>query len=311
MPRIDIGRAARSVARDPLAHFMVLGAVMFGVYQLLQPEKDRAGAPTEIRLTVDDLAQLVIGFEAQWNRPPTQDEFNAVLEDRVRQDILYREALALGLDKEDTIVKRRMAQKMQFLAEDVAAAREPTDDELRAWFADNGELFAMPARVSFRHLYFSPDRRGAEARADAAEALGALETRPVLVSAASPPGDPFMFQDYYAERAIPAIARDFGPDFAQAVAALPPGSWQGPVQSGYGWHLVYVEAVVPGRIPEFGEIANEVKTAWLGERKAEAWRDAYEEMRARYTIVLPVAADEATAVVPDAAGEPPPAGSDP
>ncbi|MCB1502314.1 MAG: peptidyl-prolyl cis-trans isomerase [Bauldia sp.] len=299
------------MARDPLAHFMVLGAVMFGVYQLLQPETDRAGAPTEIRLTVDDLAQLVIGFEAQWNRPPTQDEFNAVLEDRVRQDILYREALALGLDKEDTIVKRRMAQKMQFLAEDVAAAREPTDDELRAWFADNGELFAMPARVSFRHLYFSPDRRGAEARADAAEALGALETRPVLVSAASPPGDPFMFRDYYAERAIPAIARDFGPDFAQAVAALPPGSWQGPVQSGYGWHLVYVEAVVPGRIPEFGEIANEVKTAWLGERKAEAWRDAYEEMRARYTIVLPVAADEATAVVLDAAGEPPPTGSDP
>jgi parvulin-like peptidyl-prolyl isomerase len=291
-------------------HFIVLGAVMFGAYQFLRPDTDRAGQPTEIRLTVDDLAQRVIGFEAQWNRPPAQAEFNAVLEDRVRQDILYREALALGLDKEDTIVKRRMAQKMQFLAEDVAAAREPTDDELRSWFADNSELFAMPARVSFRHIYFSPDRRGAEARADAAEALGTWETRPVPVSASASPGDPFMFQDYYGERTVPAIARDFGPEFAQTVAALPPGSWQGPVQSGYGWHLVYVEAVVPGRVPDFGEIANEVKIAWLGERKAEAWREAYGEMRARYTIVLPVDAEEAAAGS-GTAGDLPPAGSEP
>ena len=300
----------RGVARDPLVHFIVLGCVMFGAYQALQPDTDRVGPPTEIRLTVDDLAQLVIGFEAQWNRPPTQTEFNAVLEDRVRQDILYREALALGLDKEDTIVKRRMAQKMQFLAEDVAAAREPTDEELRAWLKDNSGLFAMPARVSFRHVYFSPDRRGAEARADAAEALGALEARPLLVSATPFSGDPFMYQDYYGERPVPAIARDFGPEFAQAVAALPPGSWQGPVRSGYGWHLVYVEAVVPGRVPDFGEIANEVKTAWLGQRKAEAWRETYGEMRARYTILLPVAADE-EAAVSGAAGDPRPAGSEP
>ncbi len=307
MARTSVVRAARSAARDPLVHFLVLGLVMFGVYQALQPDAERAGPPTEIRFTVDDLAQLVIGFEAQWNRPPTQAEFNAVLEDRVRQDILYREALVLGLDKEDTIVKRRMAQKMQFLAEDVAAAREPTDDELRAWFADNAELFAMPARVSFRHIYFSPDRRGAEARADAAKALGALETLPVLVSAASSAGDPFMFQDYYGERTVPAIAREFGPEFAQAVAELPPGSWRGPVQSGYGWHLVYVEAVVPGRVPDFGEISKDVKTAWLAERKAEAWREAYAEMRARYTIVLPVVA----VVVSDDADDGQPAGSEP
>lgn len=304
-------RAARSAARDPLVHFLVLGLVMFGAYQALQSDAERAGPPTEIRFTVDDLAQLVIGFEAQWNRPPTQAEFNAVLEDRVRQDILYREALALGLDKEDTIVKRRMAQKMQFLAEDVAAAREPTDDELRAWYAENGELFAMPARVSFRHFYFSPDRRGADAQADAAAALGALDARQVLVSAASAPGDPFMFQDYYGERTVPAIARDFGPEFAQAVAGLPLGSWQGPVRSGYGWHIVYVEAVVPGRVPDFGEISNDVKTAWLAERKAEAWRAAYAEMRARYTIVLPVAADESTMAVSGDAGDGQPSGSEP
>jgi hypothetical protein len=306
-----LGRAVRATTRDPFIQFIFLGALMFGAYQYLQPETERAAPPTEIRFTVDDLAQLVIGFEAQWNRPPTQAEFNAVLEDRVRQDILYREALALGLDREDTIVKRRMAQKMQFLAEDVATAREPTDDELRAWFADNSKLFSMPARVSFRHLYFSPDRRGREARADAAEALGAIDNRPLPVSATSSPGDPFMFQDYYGERTVPAIARDFGSEFAQTVAALPPGSWQGPVRSGYGWHLVYIEAVVPGRVPDFGEIANEVKTAWLGERMAEAWREAYEEMRARYTILLPVPADEAVAAVSSAAGDPTSDGSEP
>lgn len=99
---------------------------------------------TEIRYSIDEVAQLVIRFEAQWSRPPNLDEFNALVEDRARRDVLYREALALGLDKDDEIVKRRMAQKMQFLVEDIAAAREPATEDLKAWFAENTELFAMP-----------------------------------------------------------------------------------------------------------------------------------------------------------------------
>jgi len=287
-----MGRAVRSMARDPLFHFLVIGCALFGAYLLLDDDRGDP-PPTEIRLTLDDLSQLLTGFEAQWGRQPTQEEFNALVEDLIRQDVLYREALALGLDKDDTIVKRRMVQKMQFLAEDLAAAHEPTRDELRDWFAQNADLFVLPPRLSFRHLYFSPDKRGEHAREDAAAAMEVLEGTPQTAAAESAPGDAFMFQDYYRERTPQTIARDFGPEFAEAVMTLAPGSWQGPIESGYGWHLVFVDAVIPSRVPAFEEIEQEVKTAWLGAQKAEAWRNTYEELRAKYTVLWPVPADEA------------------
>lgn len=275
------------MVRDPFLHFLVLGGLMFGVYLLFEDRADTP-PPTEIRYSVDDVAQLLLGFEAQWNRPPTQEEFNTVLEDRVRQDILYREALALGLDQEDEIVKRRMAQKMQFIAEDLAAAREPTDEDLKAWYADNTRLFAMAPRLSFRHIYFSPDRRGPKASDDAGSALVALAGAPQTLPEGTAPGDRFMFQDYYGERSLQEIAREFGAEFAQEIVQLPNGIWTGPVQSGLGWHLIYIDKVIPGRVPSFGEVASDVKTAWLGEQKAAAWQKAYDEMRAKYTVMLPI-----------------------
>jgi peptidyl-prolyl cis-trans isomerase C len=297
-------RAVNGVWREPLVHFVVLGCVLFGAYPFFDRDRGGEASSNEIRLTLDDLAQLVMVFESKWRRPPTQDEFNALVEDRVREDILYHEALAVGLDKDDTIVRRRMAQKMQFLAEDVAAAREPTTDELRSWFAQNSDLFAMPPRLSFRHVYFSIDRRGERAPDDAAQALTELAGEPQNSPLAESLADPFMFQDYYADRTPQAIAREFGPEFALAVANLAPGSWQGPLKSGYGWHLVFVDTVIPGRVPAFEEVEQDVKIAWLGEQKAEAWREAYEAMRAKYTVLLPVPADDAAAVASEAAGSP-------
>jgi peptidyl-prolyl cis-trans isomerase C len=287
-------RVIKSLAGEPLVHFLVLGAVLFGAYSYLERERGADRSSTEIRLTQDDLAQLMMIFQVKWNRLPNQKEFNALVEDRVREDVLYREALALGLDKDDEIVKRRMAQKMEFLAEDMAAAREPTTDELRAWFARNINLFAMPARFSFRHLYFSPDRRGKRARDDAAKALVQLTGQPQNSKAAASLGDPFMFQNYYGDRTSQSIAREFGPEFAQAVTKLKPRSWQGPIQSGYGWHLVFLDTVIQGRVPAFEEVEQDVKTAWLGTRKQEAWRKAYEKIRSTYTVLLPVPADGAS-----------------
>ncbi len=274
--------------RDPLTHFVLLGALLFGGYQVFAP--DASGAPTskEIRLTLDDVAQLVSVFEARWGRPPTPQELDLLVEDKVRQEILYREALAMGLDRDDEIVKRRMAQKMQFLSEDVAALREPSQEELQEWYSLNPEKFAEPKRVSFRHVYFSPDRRrGEAAHADAAAALESLAGQPEDSPLASSAGDPFMFQDYYRDRAPDFLAKEFGPKFARAVDGLPAGSWQGPVESGFGWHLVFIDAVIPGRVPDFAEVESDVRTAWLSERKARAWEEAYGKMRVRYTVLLP------------------------
>ena len=218
-----------------------------------------------------------------------------MVENKVQQEILYREALAMGLDKDDEIVKRRMAQKMQFLAEDVAAAREPTTAELMTWYEKNSGKFAQPPRLSFRHLYFSPDRRGNRAREDAAQALAKLAGQPVDAKGANVLADPFMFQEYYRDRAPEFLGKEMGPQFAVAVANLAPGSWQGPIESGFGWHLVFVDTVVPARVPDFEEIEGDVRTAWLDEQTSLAWEKAYKEMRAKYTVLLPAPPDNSAA----------------
>jgi peptidyl-prolyl cis-trans isomerase C len=273
--------------REPLFHFLLIGGLLFAINGFTRSSPSAAARSRQINLTLDDLSQLVVAFQAQWRREPTPDELGRMVESKVQEEILYREALAMGLDKDDTIVKRRMAQKMQFLAEDVASAREPTTAELKGWFEQNRDKFALPARLSFRHLYFSPDRRGAQAEGDAAKALARVAGKPEDSRLASTLGDPFMFQDYYRDRAPEYLGKEFGPRFALAVAKLPTGSWQGPVESGFGWHLVFVDTLVPGRVPAFEEMEPEVKTAWLGAQKQEAMRKAYEVMRARYTVLLP------------------------
>ena len=253
----------------------------------------------QIALSLDELQQMDMYFESQWHRQPTPAEFQAMVEDKVREEVLYREALAMGLDKDDTIVKRRMAQKMQFLAEDVAAAHEPSTAELKAWFEKNSNKFALPSRYSFRHLYFSPDKRGKNAQDDAAKALAKIAGQPedskLAVSLGRPVHVPGLLRRPRSRALSP---RSSGRQFAVAVEKLKPGSWQGPIESGYGWHLVFVDTVIPGRIPAFEEMEPDVKTAWLGEQKATAWQKAYTEMRAKYTVLLPGPSDKEAAQAP-------------
>jgi len=299
----------KPLLREPLIHFLLIGALLFGLYGLAQSGRPAAAGATDIRLSLDEIRQLTLLFQSQWRRPPTPQELDRLVENKVQQEILYREALAMGLDKDDEIVKRRMAQKMQFLAEDVAAAREPTTAELKAWFEQNSAKFARPPRLSFRHLYFSTDRRGGRARDDAVQALARLAGQPVDSKAAGALADPFMFQDYYRDRAPDYLAKEFGPPFALAVAKLAPGSWQGPVESGFGWHLVFVDTLTPGGVPAFEEIESDIRTAWLGEQKALAWDKAYKAMRARYTVWLPAPPEGAAAAGQSPATGPAPSGA--
>jgi len=289
-PPVESQRRAgflRRWLREPLVHFLLLGLVLFAVYGLTNRSGAKNPQSHQIPLTLDDLRQLQIGFAAQWQRPPTPEELSALLETRIREEILYREALAMGLDKDDTIVRRRMAQKMEFLAEDVAAAHEPTSEELKAWFDKNTSLFDQPARVSFRTIYFSPDRRGPHAQEDAAKALGKLSGKPATWPGAETLGDSFMFPDYAADRTPDQIAKDFGPPYAKALFEQKPGTWTGPIESGYGWHLVFIDSLIPARKSAFEEVEPDVKTAWLAAQKAEAWDKAYKTMRAKYEILLP------------------------
>jgi peptidyl-prolyl cis-trans isomerase C len=273
--------------REPMLHFVLIGFVVFAVYAYLHRGRGGIESSKQIVLSVDSLQQMHTFFVSQWHREPTVAEFQAMVEDQVREEVLYREGLAMGLDKDDTIVKRRMAQKMQFLAEDVATAHEPSGTELQAWFERNSNQFALPSRYSFRHLYFSPDKRGKNARESAREVLARIAGQPEDSKLAVSFADRFMFQDYYGDRTPEAVSKEFGPQFAVALEKLKPGSWQGPIESGYGWHLVFVDSVIPGRTPALEEIEPDVKTAWLAAQKAAAWRKAYTEMRVKYTVLLP------------------------
>jgi parvulin-like peptidyl-prolyl isomerase len=277
----------RNLIREPLVHFLLMGALIFGVYQLTPAGHQLDKTQTEIRFSIAEIGQLNQQFQQQWRRPPVQEELDQMIENRVKQEILYREALAIGFDKDDEIVKRRMAQKMQFLAEDEAAAREPTTAELVSWFEKNSALFAQPPRLGFRQLYFSPDQRGARARDDAVQALALLAGRPADAEIASSLGDSSMFPNYYADRTPEYLGKEFGAPFAVAVAKLPVGAWQGPIESGFGWHLVFLDSVIPGRVPTFEEVEGEVRSAWFSEQKTLAAENAYTEMRARYTVLLP------------------------
>ena len=297
-PKNFFGAAVKRWLREPLLHFLLLGAVLFAIYGYLHRGRGGVESSRQIALTLDDLRTMEAYFESQWHRQPTPQEFQAMVEDKIREEVLYREGLAMGLDKDDTIVKRRMAQKMQFLAEDVASAHEPSTAELKAWFDKNSQKFALPSRYSFRHLYFSPDKRGKNAQEDAGQTLAKIAGQAEDSKLAAALADPFMFQDYYGDRTPEAIAKEFGPQFAVALEKLKPGSWQGPVESGYGWHLAFIDTVIPGRVPAFEEIEPDVKTAWLGEQKAQAWQKSYGEMRAKYVVLLPAPPDKQAANAP-------------
>jgi len=276
----------RGFLGEPLLHFVLIGALIFAVSNLLHPTGAGADQASRIVLTQDDLRQMAVQWLAQGRPPPTPADMRALVEQRVSEEILFREAQALGLDKGDEIIKRRLAQKMNFLAEDIAALQDPGEGLLREWFARNSSRFALPPRVSFRHLYFTADR-GLGARDAAAAALVKIADKPADAPDLNAAADPFMFQDYYAERAPDQIAKEFGPSFAKALFQLKPGRWQGPIRSGYGWHLVFISALDPGRVPAFEEVEPDVKSAWLDEKQREFKRTAFETMRARYTVIVP------------------------
>ena len=275
----------RKLLREPLLHFLFAGFLIFAVYTLLNPASLRIDPSNQIVLTKDDLRQLAMQWIAQGRPLPTADQMHALVEQKLSEEMLFREAMALGLDKDDEIVKRRLAQKMGFLAEDIAGLQNPGEAELKTWFTQNASRFALPPRASFRHLYFSFDRQGAHDRAVAT--LKKIDGKPSDAPDLATVADRFMFQNYYAERTPEQIAKVFGPDLAKALFQLKPGAWQGPVQSGYGWHLVFVEAVEPGRVPAFEETEPDVKAAWLDEKQRELKRLALQAIRARYTIIVP------------------------
>jgi peptidyl-prolyl cis-trans isomerase C len=277
----------RRFLSEPLLHLLVVGVLLFGVYRIVSPAPEETVDTQKIVLTKDDIRQLAITWLAQGRPPPTPDQLRSLVDQKVTEEILFREAVALGLDRDDAIIKRRLAQKMDFLAADLAALDEPSAAELTAWFGQNSNRFALPPHVSFRHLYFSFDKRGEASRDSASAALGQIAGKSPDSLEVAALADPFMFRNYYGDATPEQMAKEFGPEFANALFGFKSGSWQGPIQSGYGWHIVWVDSIGSGRVPALEEVMPAVKSAWLDERYREVKRAALEEMRSRYVVTVP------------------------
>ena len=276
------GFIARAM-REPLAHFVAAGLVLFVGYALLHPERFAADTSRRIELSATDVARVELAFIARWQRPPTAPELRGLLTSEVRNEILSREAIALGLDKNDVIVKRRLAQKMEFLADDTSGGRDATLAELRAWFDLHRSEFAPASRITFRHVFFSTDQRGAGAEGAARRALTSASDRRDAV----PRGDPFMFQDYYAGQTEAQVAQVFGSGFAKTLFSSETRRWSGPFASGLGWHIVWAEELRPGEVPTYEDVEAEVRERWMSEQRDVAKRASFEAMLARYEVVLP------------------------
>lgn len=274
----------RRLFREPLVHFVLLGAVLYAASFFMPGNNMPAPGEKEIVISPGKIEHLAALFARTWQRPPTREELEGIVNDFIREEAAYREGLALGLDRDDTIIRRRLRQKLDFIAEDLASQAEPGDEALGAYLAEHAEAFRIAPRLTFRQIYLNPEKRGDGLAADAGKLLDLLNSDPA--ADATELGDRILLDPGYADISERDIARLFGQAFAAAVAELAPGAWRGPVRSGYGMHLVKVDERLDGRIPELDEVREAVRREWENSRREKTIEQFYSNILKRYDITI-------------------------
>jgi hypothetical protein len=280
--------------REPLFHFLLLGATIFAVYGLATRHK--TDKPGEIVVTQGTFENLVTGFSRTWQRPPTEEELQGLVRDYIREEAAYREALTLGLDRDDMIVRRRLRQKLEFLSDELATRTEPSGAELQSFLQTHTGLFQSEPVFSFRQIYFNPQLHGANLHRDMARALEGLERAGSRANTADL-GDPFLLERSFENVSLSDVKKTFGDQFALAVAALQLGMWQGPIDSGYGTHLVFVAQRSEGRLPALDEVRDQVRREWLDAKRKEATDKFYRAILSRYKVKIELPEEKKVAQV--------------
>ena len=268
----------RRVFREPVVHFMFLGLAIFSAGQLWPKESD------ERRIVIDRkrIEGIRQNYVSEYGTQPSKTQMKFLVDANVRDEIFYREGLALQLDRGDEIVRRRVIQKAEFLLQDVSPSPQPTPADIRAYYQDHIPDYVIPARTSFTHIYFSVETGDGRARALAALKklrMKSLDRAPEL-------GDTFSDQYDYSAMGKTAVQRVFGTSkFSAATFEVSIGEWAGPFRSGLGWHLLRVTARVKPRKAPFEEIKDIVRTDWQKAAGAKANAKAFLRLNAKYTVV--------------------------
>ena len=271
--------------REPLLHFMVIGAaiyLLYGVFAEPTPEE----TDNTIVVSAGEIEWMQSSWQKRWNRPPTDKEMDGLIQQYIRETVLYREALTMGLNQHDQVIRRRLAQKLEFLAKDLVALTPPTEEELQAYFAEHRDRYQEPTLYTFTQVFIDPDKRGDTTLVDAETIKANLITQGDAVEDPGALGDGFMLQNYYPEKDPIEIQKLFGSGFTESLVDLSPGQWHGPVLSGYGVHLVYVSNVSGPPAPVFAEMRERVTQDWKADRGEELNEQFYANLRDRYTIVI-------------------------
>ncbi len=286
--------ARKKLLHEPLVHFLAIGAGLFLLNALLGGSSATQSGQNANRIVVSQgqVEHLTAQFARTWQRPPTEAEVKGLIDEYVLDEISYREALALGLDRDDPTIRRRLRLKLETLNEDIAAAVPPSDEQLQEFLEKHPESFRREPQVAFRQVFLNADRRGRKADEDAQNLLARLRAAGPDADLAGL-GDPLMMFSHDLPLSPDwEIRRLFGKEFAANVLELAPGRWEGPIRSGYGLHLVLVREKTPGRLPELSEVRAEVEREWMFARKKEMQEAMHRKLRERYTVVVETPPDE-------------------
>ncbi len=265
--------------REPLVHFLLIGLALFLLYGGVATESSDS---RDITVSQEDIQGMAQQFEAHWNRSPTEQELTGLVDSYVRDEVLYREGVAMGLESDDPVIKRRIRQKLEVVTEETSQQVAPTDAELAAYLGRNPDKFRQPARVSFEQVFFSGDAPVADLEQRTAEALVALRAG----AAAKAFGQSTMLPPNLTLTSVTVIARDFGAEFASKLETLPLDAWQGPIASGFGAHLVRISERTPASIPALAEVRPQVLREWENERRERNRVAAYRAMSDNYRITI-------------------------
>ncbi len=269
---------SQQLADEPFLHFLLLGAALFGVNQYLEARSRF----THIAVTPQIVQGIAENYRLQYGSLPAPGRLHALIDARIREEVFYHEALRLGLDKDDEIIRRRLAQKYEFLKADLDVVSEPTEQSLRTFFETNRQQYVLPATVSFSHVYFSNDR-GEQTHADAERAAAGLAASEATRAADA--GDPFAGPTDFARVSQTELTRVFGQQgLASEIFTVAPSRWSNPIRSGLGWHLVYVNAREPARVPTFDEVRDVVRRDYLEAAQVRRNAQAYEKLKRNYII---------------------------
>ena len=273
-----------NLLREPLLHFLLLGAAIFAVFSFTRHGTDRPGEIVVTRGTLDNIAT---GFTRTWQRPPTKEELQGLIRDYIREEVAYREALSMGLDRDDTIVRRRLRQKLEFISDDLTSHAEPSDADLDAFLRAHPGLFKTERLFSFRQIYLNPQLHGSNLQRDESHVLSELRSADSRGSVSSL-GDPFLLAQDFETVSISEVKQTFGDQFAEGLSDLSPGQWQGPVNSGYGAHMVFVSQSSEGHLPALTEVRDQVRREWFSAKRAESMDKFYEALLRHYTVKLEI-----------------------